>query len=156
MISKISSLSKIFQPYVCIYIYMPVFVSTRGFQKYSLFFEPPLVAPQIERRSSALLGFRRTFRRAFPAKPSRFSINHHHHKVDLVVLYTVVYPFYRIHHRLTVFLFVFLFLNPLPFDYFPIVFVFPVVFRRAHPWPTPFSLSSRGSFLCSRPSTTAV
>ena len=48
------------------------------------------------------LGFRRTLRRAFPAKPSCSGVNHHHHKVDPVVLYTVVYPFYRIHHYLTV------------------------------------------------------
>ena len=74
----------------------------RGFQKYSPFFKPPHVAPQIGRRSSPQLGFRRTLRRAFPAKPSCSGVNHHHHKVDPVVLYTVVYPFYRIHHCLTV------------------------------------------------------
>ena len=34
------------------------------------------------------LGFRRTLRRAFPAKPSRSDENHHHQKVDLVILYT--------------------------------------------------------------------
>ena len=58
--------------------------------------------PQIGHRSSAQLGFRRTLRRAFPAKPSCSGVNHYHHKADLVVLYTVVYLFSRIHHRLTV------------------------------------------------------
>ena len=72
----------------------------RGFQKFDRFFEPPLVAPQIGRRSSAQLGFRRTSGEFFLAKPSRSRIDHHHHKVDLVILFTVVSFFSQIHHCL--------------------------------------------------------
>ena len=81
---------------------MPVFLLTQGFEKYNPFPQPPPVASQIGCRSLEEARFPTNFRRAFPSKPSSSGVNHHHHRVDLVVLYTVEYPFYRIHHCLTV------------------------------------------------------
>ena len=95
---------------------MSMFISTRGFQKYSPFFEPPHVAPQIGRRSSPQLGFRRTIRRAFPATSDVSGENRHHHEVDLVVLYAVLPFFSRIHHC------------------FIVSLTFLPLFRRGHPW----------------------
>ena len=78
-----------------------MFLSTQGFQKYNAFPQPPPIASYIGRQSSEEARFPVNFRRAFSGKPSRSGDNHHHLEVDLFVLYAMVYPFARIHHRLT-------------------------------------------------------
>ena len=75
----------------------------QGFQKYNPFSQPPLLSPDIYRRSSEEARFPANFRRASRGKPSRSGVNHHHPKVDLFVLYALVYTNARIHHCLTAF-----------------------------------------------------
>ena len=82
----------------------------RGFQKYSPFYRTP---------KFPTARFPASLRRAFPATSDVSRENRHHHEVDLVVLYTVLLSFSRIHHRLIV----------------PLRFSFSVdVFRRTSPW----------------------